>query len=100
MPRGRAADRRQRPVQFTVDPERNQLTTLSADGSWEDHLVLDERTKVAFPSKVQSLILYPGDPPPEFRLFLKAPDGTGAGLKINVFTGVPEEWDGPRDVEQ
>ena len=95
-----AADRRQRPVQFTVDPERNQLTTLSADGSWEDHLVLDERTKVAFPSKVQSLILYPGDPPPEFRLFLKAPDGTGAGLKINVFTGVPEEWDGPRDLEQ
>ncbi len=47
---------------------------------------------------MQSLILYPGDPPPEFRLFLKAP--AGAGLKVNVFTGVPEEWDGPRDLEK
>ena len=95
-----AADRRQEPVQFTVDPKRNQLTTLSADGAWEDHLVLDKSTKMAFPSKMQSLILYPGDPPPEFRLLLKSPDGASAGLKVNVFTGVPEEWDGPRDLEQ
>ena len=95
-----AADRRQEPVQFTVDPEGNQLTTLSADGAWEDSFVLDESTEMAFPSKVQSLILYPGDPPPEFRLLLRSPDGATAGLKINVFTGVPEEWDGPEDLEQ
>ncbi len=95
-----AANRRQEPVQFTVDPERNQLTTLSADGDWEDRLVLDESTEVAFPPKIQSLILYPGDPPPEFRLFLKTHDGSGAGLKVNVFTGVPEEWGGPQDLER
>ncbi len=49
-----AADRRQEPVQFTVDLERNQLTTLFADGDWEDHLVLDESTKVASPPRCKA----------------------------------------------
>ena len=31
-----AADRRQQPVQFTVDPKGNRLIAIAVDGGWDD----------------------------------------------------------------
>ena len=89
-----AADRRQQPVQLTVDPEQNRLIAVAVDGGWDDQLVFDGRIRVAFPAQPASLILYPGHPAPRFRLLLANESGGRDGLQVNVFTGVPENWDG------
>ena len=89
-----AADRRQQPVQLTVDPKQNRLTALAVDGGWDDELAFENRIRVAFPAQPSSLILYPGHPAPRFRLLLANESGGRDGLQVNVFTGVPENWDG------
>ena len=89
-----AADRRQQPVQLTVDPEQNRLIAVAVDGGWDDQLAFDNRIRVVFPAQPASLILYPGHPAPRFRLLLANESGGREGLQVNVFTGVPENWDG------
>ncbi len=89
-----AADRRQQPVQLTVDPEGNRLIALAVDGGWDDQLAFEGRIHVAFPAQPASLILYPGHPAPRFRLLLANESGGREGLQVNVFTGVPENWGG------
>ena len=89
-----AADRRQQPVQLTVDPKQNRLTAVAVDGGWDDELVFDGRIRVVFPAQPASLMLYPGHPSPRFRLLLANESGGRNGLQVNVFTGVPENWDG------
>lgn len=87
------ADRRQQPVQLTVDPKKNRLSAMTVDGSWRDYLAFD-RVRVVFPTQPVNLILYPAHPAPQFHLLLASETGKRAGLRVNVFTGVPEEWDG------
>ena len=89
-----AADRRQQPVQFTVDPKENRLVAIAVDGGWDEQLAFENRIRVAFPSQPASFMLYPGHPAPRFRLLLANESGGRDGLQVNVFTGVPENWDG------
>ena len=89
-----AADRRQQPVQLTVDPKGNRLIALAVDGGWDDQLAFEGRIHVAFPAQPASFILYPGHPAPRFRLLLANESGGRDGLQVNVLTGVPESWDG------
>jgi len=93
------ADVLQQPVQLTVDPARGELRGISADGQWEESFALNERISVLSPAEKQSMILHPSTPPPQFRLRLGTERGARAGLRINVFTGVPEEWDGAGEGE-
>ena len=46
-----AADRRQQPVQLTVDPKQNRLIAVAVDGGWDDQLVFDGRIRVTFPAQ-------------------------------------------------
>ena len=87
------ADRRQRAVQFRVDPEKQMLSAAAIEDPWRDEFRFENGIKVVFPTQLATLILYPGQPAPEFRLRLANRAGTRAGLKVNVFTGVPEKWE-------
>ncbi len=86
------ADRLQQPVQLTADPGERKLTAISVDGAWEESFALNERCSIVFPKEKQSVILHPGTPAPRFRLLLQSERGASAGLQINIFTGVPEDW--------
>ncbi len=86
------ADRLQQPVQLTADPRGGKLTAVSVDGSWEEAVALDSRSNMIFPKEKQSVILHPSTPAPQFRLLLESERGARAGLQINIFTGVPEDW--------
>lgn len=87
------ADRRQRTVQFLVDPKQQMLSATAIEDSWRDEFRFEDGIQVVFPTERATLILYPGQPAPEFRLRLANRAGTRAGLKVNVFTGVPEKWE-------
>ncbi len=87
------ADRRQRSVQFLVDPEKRTLSAAAIEGPWRDEFRFENGIKIVFPTEPATLILYPGQPAPQFRLRLVNRAGTAAGLKVNVFTGVPEKWE-------
>jgi prepilin-type N-terminal cleavage/methylation domain-containing protein len=88
------ADRFQAAVQLTADPERNELRAVSVDGKWEDLLKFESGIEVAAPAEAASVILFPGNPPPQFRMMLRSPRDSQAGFRINVFTGTAEDWDG------
>jgi len=88
------ADRFQAAVQVTADPEANELRAVSVDGKWEDSLKFESGIEVAIPEKTTSVILFPGNPPPQFRMMLRSPRDSRAGFKLNVFTGTAEDWDG------
>ncbi len=88
------ADRFQTPVQVTVDPKQNELRAAAVSNDWSDSLDLTERLHIADVEEPQRYLIYPGSPSPDFRLLLEADGGSRAGVKINVFTGVPEDWDG------
>ena len=87
------ADRRQSAIQFLVDPEKKMLSATAIEDSWRDEFRFENGIRVVFPTEPARLILYPGQPAPEFRLRLTNRAGTRAGLKVNVFTGVPEKWE-------
>jgi type II secretory pathway pseudopilin PulG len=91
------ADRRQQPVQFTADPETNQVRALAADATWRETLDLTDGVRIVQPRGLQNWILYPATPPPQVRLLLEAQTGGRRGLSINVFTGVAEDWKGPAE---
>jgi prepilin-type N-terminal cleavage/methylation domain-containing protein len=93
------ADRFQSAVQLTADPEKNELRAVSVDGKWEDRLKFESGIEVASPEEAVSLILFPGNPPPQFRMLLRSPRESTAGFKINVFTGTAEDWDGEADAQ-
>ena len=88
------ADRYQTPVQVAVDPEKNQVLAVAATGVWRSALEQHDSLKIVRPAARVVYVLYPGAPSPAFRLMLEGEAGGSAGVKINVFTGVPEEWDG------
>ena len=89
------ADRRQQPVQFTADPEANQLHALAVDSSWRETLAFADGVRIVQPLGRQSWMLYPATPPPQVRLLLEAQSGGRRGFSINVFTGVAEDWKAP-----
>jgi type II secretory pathway pseudopilin PulG len=86
------ADRRQQPVQFTADPESNQLRALAVDASWRETLDLADGVRIVQPLGRQSWMLYPATPAPQVRLLFEAQTGGRRGFSINVFTGVAEDW--------
>ena len=88
------ADRFQTPVQVTVDPRKNELRAASVANDWSASFDLSNRLHVAGLEEPQRYLLYPGAPSPDFRLLLESESGGQAGIKVNVFTGVPEDWDG------
>ena len=88
------ADRFQTPVQVTFDPQANELRASSVANDWSASFDLSNRLHVAEMEEPQRYLLYPGAPSPDFRLMLEAESGGRAGIKVNVFTGVPEDWDG------
>ena len=90
------AARSQSPVQFVVDPEKQMLSAAAIEDSWRDEFQFEDGIQVVFPTESRRLILYPGQPAPQFRLRLANRGGAQAGLKVNVFTGVPEKWEEAR----
>ena len=91
------ADRFQTAVQLTTDPEKNEMRAVSVDGKWEDRLKFESGIEQASPEEAVSVILFPGNPPPRFRMLLRSPRKSTAGFRINVFTGTAEDWDGAED---
>lgn len=88
------ADRFQTPVQVIVDPAANELRAAAVSNDWKASFDLSNRLSVVGPDAPRRYLLYPGAPSPDFRLLLQAESGSRAGVKINVFTGIPEDWDG------
>lgn len=88
------ADRFQTPVQVTVDPEANELRAAAVTNDWSDSFDISNRLSMVGLEEPRRYLIYPGAPSPSFELLLQAESGGQAGIKINIFTGVPEEWDG------
>ena len=86
------ADRRQSVVQVTVDPKANEVRAVAADGGWSDAYSLDRGLTVAVPPQKRAYWIYPGSPSQRFELMLAGRSGDRAGVRVNVFTGVPEPW--------
>ena len=84
--------RTQEPVHFVVNPKKKELIAVDIKDRWREKLQFEDGIHVVFPEGQTRFILYPEQPPPEFRLKLQNRLGTQAGLKINVLTGVPERW--------
>lgn len=91
------ADRRQQPVHLIVDPELRSVIAVSLDRGWQDIYMLPDRIRVVIPERRASVILFPGAPAPRLRVMLTAESGGRAGLQVNIFTGVPERWDGEEE---
>ncbi len=88
------ADRRQEVVQLTIDPAGNRLRALSETGSWAETLEFEDGIAVAGREEAHSVILFPGSPAPAFELMLAAGGDERLGFRVNVLTGLPEEWEG------
>lgn len=88
------ADRRQQVVQLTIDPEGNRLRVLSATGDWVETLEFGDDVAVVERKQPYSVILFPGSPAPALELMLTAGEGERLGLRVNVLTGLPEDWEG------
>jgi prepilin-type N-terminal cleavage/methylation domain-containing protein len=89
------ADRYQQVVQLVVDPKKSELRAASVDGAWSDAMPFDQRLSIRRPAERAVYFLYPGAPSPKFELLLGAEDETVSGVRVNILTGVPEEWAGP-----
>ena len=87
------ADRLQQPVQLTVDPLASSLQARAAEDPWRARLRF-EGVSIAKPAERKIWLLYPATPSPRFELLLQTPRGDRAGLRIDVLTGVAEEWAG------
>ncbi len=87
------ADRRQEVVQLTIDPEGNRLRALSETGRWVETLDFEDGIAVADREDAHSVILFPGSPPPAFELMLSAGGSEKLGFRVNVLSGLPEEWE-------
>ena len=88
------ADRRQQVVQLTIDPAANHLRALSATGDWVETLEFEGGVSVAGLKDAHSVILFPGSPAPAFQLMLAAGEDERLGIRVNVLTGLPEDWAG------
>ena len=88
------ADRRQQPVHLIVDPELRSVAAISLDQGWQSVYELPDRIGVEIPRERASVILFPGAPSPRLRMMLTSESGGRIGLQVNIFTGVPELWDG------
>ena len=86
------ADRFQQVVQVVIDPKTNELRAASVNGDWKDALPFGESLRVQQPKERAAYLLYPGAPSPRFELLLAAGDDSTAGVRVNILTGVPEEW--------
>lgn len=90
------ADRQQQVVQLTVDPEANHLRVLSATGDWVETLDFKDGVAVSGLKDSHSVILFPGSPAPAFELLLAVGEDEQLGIRVNVLTGLPEDWDGTK----
>ncbi len=88
------ADRRQEVVQLTIDPNGGRLRALSATGKWVETLEFEDGVAVAVREEAHSVILFPGSPAPAFELMLTAGEDERLGFRVNILTGLPEEWEG------
>lgn len=88
------ADRYQQVVQVVIDPKQNELRAASVDGQWRDELFFGDALHVQQPKERAAYLLYPGAPSPKFELLLAAGEDSTAGVRVNILTGVPEEWAG------
>ena len=91
------ADRRQQPVHLIVDPELRSVIAVSLDRGWQSVYELPDRIGVEIPRERSSVILFPGAPAPRLRVMLTSESGGRVGLQVNIFTGVPELWDGKEE---
>ena len=93
------ADRYQEVIQVTADPKKGELRAVSAESDWGQLMTLEDGLAMAEPKEPLSWMLFPGTPSPEFRILVAGELGAQAGVKVNVLTGVPEDWDGEADDE-
>ena len=86
------ADRYQQVVQVVVDPEKNELRAASVEEDWSADLPFEQQLRIQQPKARAAYLLYPGAPSPKFEILLAAGEESTAGIRVNVLTGVPEEW--------
>ncbi len=86
------ADRYQQVVQVVIDPKKGELRAASVEGDWKDELAFGDALRVAQPGERTAYMLYPGAPSPKFEILLAASDEGATGVRVNVLTGVPEQW--------
>lgn len=86
------ADRYQQVVQVVIDPKQNELRAASVDGKWRDALPFGDALRVQQPKERAAFLLYPGAPSPKFEILLATGEDRAAGVRVNILTGVPEEW--------
>ena len=88
------ADRYQEVVQVTIDPTKGEIRAMSAHSPWKKTFTVEDELSFEAPEKERAYMLYPGSPSPQFSLVLATKSGGRSGLKVNILTGLPEQWDG------
>ncbi|HYM13030.1 MAG TPA: prepilin-type N-terminal cleavage/methylation domain-containing protein [Bryobacterales bacterium] len=91
------ADREQLPVEIRIDPGQNQVSALSADGSWERELRLEDGVRMAGAggpegapgTPVQRFVVLPGVPAPRMQVRLETERGRSLAVSVDPLTGTP-----------
>jgi type II secretory pathway pseudopilin PulG len=94
------ADREQLPVEIRIDPGQNQISALSADGSWEREVRLEDGVRMASVGgagppdgapemAVRRFLVLPGVPPPRMQVRLETERGRSLAVSVDPLTGTP-----------
>ena len=93
------AERDQVPVEIVVEPRRNRISALSADGRWERELALPDEVRLAMPDTPYGAKADPGEPlrlvvipgvPAGLRVTLTTTRGRSIEVAVDPLTGVPQ----------
>lgn len=95
------AERDQVPVEILIEPGRNQMSALAADGNWQRTLELAEGVRISSvmpaleagddpETAPRRFVVIPGVPAPRWRLQLSTERGRSLAVEVDPLTGVPQ----------
>lgn len=86
------ADRVNRPIVFVLAPEEGHIEAVEFGSDWTRDIDLHPAVGIKRPEEEDSFTLLPGVPAPAYQILLSIESGDQAGLEINPFLGVANDW--------
>ena len=93
------ADLDQTAIEITIDRDQNRISALSTSGQWERTLEITDGLRISDvlpppegagpPAMLRRFIVFPGVPPPRFKVELTTSRGRSLTVELNPLTGAP-----------
>lgn len=85
------ADRNRVAVAIRVDPEANLIEAGTGDGAWHRELEFQPPVRIDLPGRALTVVLRPGDLPPDLTVALAARGGRRVGFSVDPLDGTLRE---------